>query len=202
MYTPTSPEYTNPNPLANPTKKDPSVLQILPVVKAASPLASPITAANVASPVDPATMGIVEGINDLLMTALPLLFPGIGAGVAVADAALMKLTPWLIAVLQKKTFDLGMLRAMTADLNSFGASFPNQPGYVNAFSGGSTPAPGTGNAPPSPGSVIPVSMTVVIGGSTITITADTFDGLLASLVKLGTAVSASPTSPVLTPATA
>lgn len=194
-----TPEYTNPNPLANPTapdppKKDPSMLQILPVVTGAAATA-PIPLAD---PIDPATLGVVESVNDLLMVALPMLFPGIGlAGVAV-DAALMKLVPYLVAVLQKKNFDLATLRAMQTDLNTFGPSFPNQPGYANI---GAVTVPGVVTPPAAgSGSTVPVSMTVKIGNSLITLTADSFESLLSSLVKLGSAVSSSPTSPILTPA--
>ena len=132
------------------------------------------------TPPTSATTQTVTAVADVLAFGLSAAFPAGAAAFAVGDEILHKLAPWIIAVVEKKQFDMATLKAMQADLNSLGPSFPAVGGYSNAFAAGTNPAPGT-----TPSQAPPNTATFQIGGSSVTVTSDSLQGIadfIASMI--------------------
>lgn len=125
------------------------------------------------------TADLVKNVSDVLSWGLSLAFPALAPTILAADKALDALAPWVIAVVTKQQITPGMLKAMQADLNKLGPSFPAAGGYSNAFAGGATPAPGT-----TPTQAAPNTATLVINGATVTVSAESLEGLLAFLTTV------------------
>lgn len=129
-------------------------------------------------PADP-TAAVIDNVTDVLAWGLSLAFPALAPVFAGGNKALDTLVPWIILAVKGQKLSLTDLKAMQADLNRLGPSFPAAGGYSNAFAGGSTPAPGT-----TPALAPAQSATVTINGATVTVTVETLEGLLGFLTVI------------------
>jgi len=137
--------------------------------------ANPSITPAVASTISPE---VIQSVEEVLTVGLTMIFPAAGPIIGLADTALKRLIPYIIGAINGQKYTLSDLKAMQADLNSLGGSFPNVPGYSNAFASAvAGTAPGA--APGVPASSVPASATINLGpGRVITISADTIPNLL------------------------
>lgn len=108
-----------------------------------------------------------------------MAFPQLASVFAAGNEGLDKLVPWLIAVMEKKKFDIETLKGMQTSLNALGPSFPAAGGYSNVFAGGATPAPGT-----TPSQAPVNSATIVINGVTVTVSGDSLQAVTTFLMGM------------------
>jgi hypothetical protein len=134
------------------------------------------------------TPDVVSTVENLLIIALSAAFPPAAPIIMASGAAIKALTPYVILAIQGHQFTMAELKDMQLELNKFGPSFPNAPGYANAFAGGAAPAPGT-----SPSAAAPMSATVTLkSGVAVTLSAADANALIGLLTGLLNKAPAAP----------
>ena len=151
----------------------------VPLAAAPVGISSPAATTPAVTTVTPPAGYDVGDVAAVLGQALAVIFPAAAPVILASGAALEKLVPWLVLVIQGQKVTLTQLREMQVELNQLGPSFPSAGGYSNAFAGGTSPAPGT-----TPSQASPNSATIVVNGGSVTIQAETLEALLGIITLL------------------